>query len=132
MRKYLNAALFLASQFLLLSVTAQTIQRDLLAKFSLADIKQNLILQHQWKPFPLTTAEWKLRVPDSVQQAIIKQAERGSAIPFTTIPATVTLEYVRTGNRVNFEKLSFEKETVCSHWYWQNRWKTKAGLPMPL
>lgn len=91
-------------------VTAQVVQRDLLTKtFSPADIKQWLVPQNKWKPFPSQPAEWAKQVPDSVRQSIIKQAEEYKDKPFTSIPASVTLEYVRNGNRVNYERLSFDK-----------------------
>jgi hypothetical protein len=91
-------------------VTAQVVQRDLLTKaFSPADIKQYLVPQNKWKPFPSQPAEWAKQVPDSVRQSIIKQAEEYKDKPFTSIPASVTLEYVRNGNRVNYERLSFDK-----------------------
>ncbi|MES2332082.1 MAG: heparinase II/III family protein [Bacteroidota bacterium] len=92
------------------TIKAQVVQRDLLTKaFSLADIKQYLIPQNKWKPFPLQVAEWAKQVPDSVRQSIIKLAEEYKDRPFTSIPASVTLEYVRNGNRVNYERLSFDK-----------------------
>jgi hypothetical protein len=91
-------------------ITAQVVQRDLLTKaFSPADIKQYLVPQNKWKPFPSQPAEWAKQVPDSVRQSIIKQAEEYKDKPFTSIPASVTLEYVRNGNRVNYERLSFDK-----------------------
>lgn len=97
---------------LCLFVTAfsQVTQRDLLTtKYTEADIRQSLIRKDQWKPFPRTPAEWLAKVPDSVVKSMISQAEKIKDLPFISIPATVTLEYVRNGNRVNFEKLSFEK-----------------------
>lgn len=96
----------------LLSVVAhaQVTQRDLLTKkYSLNDIRQSLMGKDQWKPFPRTAAEWKAAVPDSVISSFIKEAEKLKQVPFQSIPATVALEYVRTGNRSNYEKLSFEK-----------------------
>ncbi|MEO7530486.1 MAG: heparinase II/III family protein [Sediminibacterium sp.] len=91
-------------------LTAQVIQRDLLTKtFSLSDIKQSLIPQNRWKPFPLRVEEWMKQVPDSVRNSIIRQAEEAKDKPFTSIPASITLEYVRNGNRVNYERLSFDK-----------------------
>jgi hypothetical protein len=88
----------------------QVTQRDLLTKtYSAAAIKQVLVPQDQWKPFPLQVAEWAAKVPDSTQRSIIKQAEGYKDKPFTNIPASITLEYVRTGNRVNYERLSFDK-----------------------
>lgn len=89
---------------------AQVIQRDLLTKkYSLADIHRNLIPQHQYKPFPTEVSGWAKLVPDSVRAGIIRQAEEYRDKPFTSIPATVTLEFLRNGNRVNFERLSFDK-----------------------
>lgn len=89
---------------------AQVAQRDLLTtKYTEADIRQSLVARDQWKPFPQTPAGWMAKVPDSVIESIIRQAEKIKDIPFTSIPATVTLEYVRNGNRANFEKLSFDK-----------------------
>lgn len=88
---------------------SQSDNKDILAKFSLADIQQALVPQNQWKPFPQTPEEWAAKVPDSVIKTILLQAEKIKDIPFTSIPASVTLEYVRNGNRANFENLSFDK-----------------------
>jgi hypothetical protein len=88
---------------------SQLTQRDLLAKFSVNDIKQSLISQNNWKPFPKLPSEWANQVPDSVIRSIIKQAEGIKNTPFTNIPANITLEYVRNGNRTNYERLSFDK-----------------------
>ena len=88
---------------------SQITQRDLLAKFSVNDIKQSLISQNNWKPFPKLPSEWTNQVPDSVIRSIIKQAEGIKNTPFTSIPANITLEYVRNGNRTNYERLSFDK-----------------------
>lgn len=88
---------------------SQSENKDILAKFSIADIQQVLVPQNQWKPFPQTPAEWAAKVPDSLIHNIITQAEKIKDIPFSSIPASITLEYVRNGNRANFEKLSFDK-----------------------
>ncbi|NCI49653.1 hypothetical protein GWC95_06955 [Sediminibacterium roseum] len=91
-------------------LSAQVVQRDLLTKkYPYAAVKQLLIPQGQWKPFPLQPDEWAKKVSDSVRAGIIKQAEAIAGKPFTSIPATVTLEYTRNGNRVNYERLSFDK-----------------------
>jgi hypothetical protein len=92
------------------NINAQVIQRDLLTKtFSADNIRQNLVPQNKWKPFPTEPAQWAKQVPDSVRKSIIKLAEEYKDKPFTSIPASVTLEYVRNGNRVNYERLSFDK-----------------------
>lgn len=101
----LNVFLFI---FLLQDADAQVL-RDLLSTFSSAEVRQSLIPQNQWKPFPTQVAEWAKQVPDSVRGSMIRQAEMYKDKPFTSIPATTTLEYVRNGNRVNYERLSFDK-----------------------
>ena len=58
------------------NTTAQVIQRDLLIKtFSVEQVKQNLVPQSKWKPFPTEPAVWAKQVPDSVRKSIIKLAE---------------------------------------------------------
>jgi hypothetical protein len=109
MRRIVLLCILAVCTFHINNIHSQVIQRDLLQKFSLTDIKQSLITQNNWKPFPQKPSEWVARVPDSVRQAIIKQAESYRNIPFTSIPANVTLEYVRNGNRANYERLSFDK-----------------------
>ena len=102
----ISVVLFLVAN---ISLNAQVTQRDLLAKFSTTAIKQSLISQSNWKPFPKNPAEWNQQVPDSVIRSMIKQAEKIVKLPFTSIPASITLEYVRNGNRTNYERLSFDK-----------------------
>jgi hypothetical protein len=108
MRKISCLLLFVSMIFAGYS-NAQVIPRNLLSKYTIADIKQHLIPQTAWKPFPTEPGSWEKLVADSVRQTMIAQAEACTLLPFTSIPATVTLEYVRNGNRTNYEKLSFEK-----------------------
>ncbi|HEX3101045.1 MAG TPA: heparinase II/III family protein, partial [Pyrinomonadaceae bacterium] len=53
--------------------------------------------------------EWKGRVPQSQLDEIVKRGEQllGKDIP--AVPATLLLEYVRTGNRSNYEAKSFAR-----------------------
>jgi hypothetical protein len=41
--------------------------------FSLADIKQYLVPQNKWKPFPSQPAEWAKQVPDSVRKVLLNR-----------------------------------------------------------
>ncbi|HVZ26657.1 MAG TPA: hypothetical protein VG842_11400, partial [Sediminibacterium sp.] len=92
-----------------LQASAQVTPRDILSRFTIADIRQSLIQQDQWHPFPQTPEAWHQQVPDSVMAGIISQAAAIKDQPFTNIPATVILEYKRTGNRSHYESLSFDK-----------------------
>ncbi|MBW4891333.1 heparinase II/III-family protein [Mucilaginibacter sp. HMF5004] len=91
-----------------LSAKAQLIHRELLQKTS-ADLSQSLIPQGKFKPFPQTPDGWKQLLPDTVIANIIRRGELALKKEFKNIPATVMLDFVRNGNRTNYEKLSFEK-----------------------
>ena len=98
--------------FTLLTGTAfgQVTQRNLLSgHFKLEDVKAGLIPRASWKPFPKTAAEWKERVPQAQLEEVVKKGEQvfGKEIP--QVPATLLLEYVRNGNRSNYEAKSFAR-----------------------
>ena len=84
-------------------VNAQITHRNLLEKYLIPASGGNLIAQENWKPFPKTADEWRKRLPDSVLKVIIKNGEEALKKQFQPIPSTAMLEYVRTGNRINFE-----------------------------
>ncbi|MGZ3761515.1 MAG: heparinase II/III domain-containing protein [Mucilaginibacter sp.] len=91
---------------------AQITHRDLLQRYLLPLSGANLIAQKDFKPFPTTAEEWRNQLPDSVLKTIIKNGEEALKKQFQPIPATVMLQYVRTGNRVNYERLSFVKRDM--------------------
>jgi hypothetical protein len=88
---------------------AQTIQRNLLARFSLNDISAALISKEQWKPFPTTPEGWKKVLPDTLLKQLIGLGEEAVKMPFLSISASVALEYQQNGNRSNYERQSFTK-----------------------
>ena len=51
-------------------------------------------------------------MPDSMIRRFIKDGEGALAFEFKPIPATLTLEFVRTGNRVRYEHASFDKRNA--------------------
>jgi len=91
-----------------LTSKAQLIHRELLQKAS-TGLSQSLIPQGKFKPFPQTPEGWKQVLPDTVIARIIKKGEAALNKEFKNIPAWVMLEFVRNGNRTDYEKLSFEK-----------------------
>jgi hypothetical protein len=89
-----------------LLVTAQT-PRNLLHRYSRDMVLQSLAAPGSWHPFPQSASEWRKILPDSVVAGLIRRGE--AAVPFKALPATLWLEFVRTGNRENFEAQSFIK-----------------------
>ena len=101
--------------FCLISVFAlvnfsQVTERNLLSgRFSADFVKANLVKQKDWLPYPKTAAEWQNRLSENVRNSIIKQGETTLSQAIPPYTATLILEYVRTGNRSNYEKQSFAR-----------------------
>ncbi|MHA4808421.1 heparinase II/III domain-containing protein [Flavitalea flava] len=94
--------------FLNLTLVAQT-PRNLLHRFSKETILQSLIPPGSWHPFPQSPEGWKKVLEDTVIQGLIRKGEEAQQKNFSPLSATLWLEFVRTGNRVDFEAKSFAK-----------------------
>jgi len=107
--------ILLMYSFLLLSFSmaqtvysdAQIVPRDLLQRAAQKELPGALIPQGLFKPFPQTPGQWKQLLPDSVTTRLIRQGEADLKKDFKNIPATAALEYVRTGDRLAYENISF-------------------------
>lgn len=104
-----NFLFIIIACFQCIVVKAQPIQRNLLEKFSLSEISSVIIPREQWKPFPTTPAEWRTKLPDSVLQHLVVYGEEAAKKSFQPISASVALEYLRTGDRDNYQRQSFSK-----------------------
>jgi len=97
---------------LILSPTAnaQLTPRNLLEKeIDLAGLQRVLVSQAAWKPFPQSPAGWIKLLPDSIIKTLINHGEAYLQGPFPNVPASVTLDFFRNGNRTRYEDLSFGK-----------------------
>jgi hypothetical protein len=89
---------------------AQLTPRNLLSKeMDLAGLQRMLVSQAAWKPFPQSAAGWAKLLPDSVIKTLIKNGEACLNGPFPGVPASVTLDFFRNGNRTRYENLAFQK-----------------------
>jgi len=92
------------------SVFAQVTHSDVLKNKYSPELLPSLIMaSNQWKPFPKSAADWKKSLPDTVISLLINRGEQAAKKSFYNIPASVTLEFVKTGNRTDYETLSFNK-----------------------
>jgi Heparinase II/III-like protein len=99
------------------AANAQLTPRNLLStQIDLAGLQRVLVSQTAWKPFPQSAAGWAKILPDSIRVILIKNGEAclegrvaGSGELFPDVPATVTLDFFRNGNRTRYENLSFGK-----------------------
>jgi hypothetical protein len=85
------------------------------SKYPVSELQQVLIPQADWTPFPrLADREgWEKADPEMLQ-ACIKAAEASIDYDWPTIPATLSLLYVRSGNRSQYEAVSFRKRNVLA------------------
>jgi hypothetical protein len=92
------------------SVCGQVTERNILSKrYAPDDVKHALVSKNNWKPYPKTAAEWKEKVPAAVLEEIVRRGDAALQKEIPPLPATLILEYVRTGNRSNYEKNSFAR-----------------------
>lgn len=98
--------------FTFLQLEAQ--KKNLLSgKFSKEEFKNLLIPQAKWEPFPkLADRNGWAKADPGMMQAFLKEAERYINYNWPPIPATKSLLIERTGDRTQFEAISFEKRRV--------------------
>ena len=91
-------------------VHAQLARRNLLEKnMNPADLSAALVAPSSWKPFPQSAAGWAELLPDSIRAQLIRNGESCLQGQFPNVPASVTLDFFRNGNRTRYENLSFGK-----------------------
>lgn len=93
-----------------MSVDAQNL---LSGKYSAEELSGILIPRAQWKPFPKIDdrAGWA-KADQGMLEAILKKAEGYAGYEWPYIPATKSLLIERTGDRNEYQSMSFEKRTV--------------------
>jgi Heparinase II/III-like protein len=89
---------------------AQVTPRNLLQKeMDLAGLHGVLVSRAAWRPFPQTPEGWATLLPDSLIKTLVRHGEACLNRPFNDVPASVTLDFFRNGNRTRYENLSFDK-----------------------
>ncbi len=86
-------------------------KRNLLTgRFTERDLDRVLLPRGSWQPYPGIDdrAAWS-SVPEKIRSAWVESAGRYLDSAWPPLPATVFLEYARSGNRSGFERLSFER-----------------------
>ena len=110
-KKLLALVLLLVS----VAVFGQEEQNLISSKYSLQELQNVLIPQAQWTPFPRLDdrAGWA-RADQKMLESYVKSAEAYLDYDWPTIPATLSLLIVRTGNRNQYERVSFQRRTVLA------------------
>jgi Heparinase II/III-like protein len=93
-----------------LPLWAQSERNLLTGKFQEKDITSSLLPRAKWHPFPAIDEREKWNaVPKGLRQACIQNAERYLKTGWEPLPATLFLEFVRTGNRSHYEHELFAR-----------------------
>lgn len=89
-------------------------QQNLLSgKFSSDELKKVLIPQAKWKPFPsLDDREGWTKADPGMMRSFLTKAESYADYQWPYIPATVSLLIERTGDRDEYQGISFKKREV--------------------
>lgn len=108
------AAIALALLTAAASAGAQKITpRNLLAsRIDETELARILPSADAWHPYPRSDdrSAW-LAVPETTRASYISAAAKSLGAPWMPIPASVTLQYVRDGNRSNYDGMSGERRT---------------------
>lgn len=101
----------LALLLALLVTTSPGQQRNLLTgTCSAQDIQNSLQSRSQWHPFPRASERdaWQ-KLPEAIRKAYIKKGEEALAYTWPSLPATLYLDYARTGIRENYQRTYYER-----------------------
>lgn len=95
------------------NLSAQVTQRNILStRYSLSDIQSTLQPVSLYHPFPVNPAEWKAAVPEKVLGQLVKDGEAMLTYRFEPISASISLNFVRTGDRIEHSNISFAKRAA--------------------
>jgi hypothetical protein len=81
-------------------------RRLLESRYPLETVARLLLPRERWQPHPRPSdrAAW-VSIPGDVRRLILERGESALAGQWAILPATLFLEYVRNGNRANFERV---------------------------
>jgi hypothetical protein len=108
--KKITLLLFVTISCLQLSAQDQNL---LSGRYSADSLKMLLIPADQWTPFPgINDRNGWAKADEPMMKALVKQAESYINYVWPSIPATTSLLIERTGNRSEYESISFKKRQV--------------------
>ncbi|MGD2245845.1 MAG: heparinase II/III family protein [Candidatus Aminicenantes bacterium] len=91
-----------------LCFSAEKEEMNLLSgRYTLERLEEIIVPADDWHPFPRASdhAGWK-KIPEKVRAAHLGQGEKHLGCDWEIPKASVFLEYVRTGNRTNYQRIS--------------------------
>ncbi|NJO87543.1 MAG: heparinase [Chloroflexia bacterium] len=82
-------------------------------KYTKEELGKLLIPKEKWEPFPAigNRKEWG-KADQQLLRSFFEEAEKNKSYQWPSIPATTALLYLRTGDRDQYQKISFEKRRL--------------------
>ena len=108
--KYFKILLvFSATCFLAFPLYSQEKRNLLSGKYNPDILKEIIVSAVNWHPYPKAgEPDWR-QIPEKVREAHIRQGEKNLNCEWETPKASIFMEYVRDGNRSNFQRISFNR-----------------------
>jgi hypothetical protein len=104
--------ILLGTTVLAASAGAQAPRNLLAGRITEPQLAAMLVPRERWHPFPtIDERERWTAVPESIRQAYVQAAERELGGDWSGIPATVTLRYVRDGDRAQYDGMNTRRRT---------------------
>ena len=74
-------------------------------RYPLETLKKSLLPRDAWHPYPTASERppWET-LPASIRHAYVARGEQAQTFPWAVLPATLFLDYARTGNRTRFQE----------------------------
>jgi hypothetical protein len=73
-------------------------------RYPLETLKKSLLPRNRWRPYPTASDRAPYEaLPASIRQACLARGEEALRFPWPILPATLFLDYARTGNRTRFQ-----------------------------
>ncbi len=95
---------------LIIQANAQISNRNFLgSKYTLEAVQKVLVAKEAYKPYPQTVAQWTSALPDTLIANTIKAGEMALNFSFEPIPASVAMDFVRSGDRERHANISYPK-----------------------
>jgi hypothetical protein len=106
------AALLVASSIVAAPVRAQAPRNLLAGKASEQQLAAMLLPAERWHPYPtIDERDRWAAIPAATRQAYVLAAEKELGAEWGQIPATVTLRYVRDGDRAQYDGMNTRRRT---------------------
>lgn len=107
--------ILLLTGLLVLPLGAAALQtpRHLLGKcYPQATVDKVVVPLREWEPYPRTPDAWRAAVPAPQLENLIQAGETAATNKFEAISATIALDYVRNGDRMRHQSISFGKRAA--------------------